>query len=168
MGVWVQSGGLPCGARQLGEAGNGRVWLDVCVLGQHLPQQYRPAEISDLDAGGCAGLGLCPACLGFGDLDPALPRGLGEAARGVDQITRPCGTCGGSGRPALRVQVTRTANGVTGQINPVAHDYVPPLPGMDLSQAVMFGLEADSCLACGTPPDGSWPTGEVLHPAAGA
>jgi hypothetical protein len=93
-GIWVPSGpGLPCGARELGGAGDGRVWLDVCILGQHLPQMYRPGDLNELTAGGCARLGLCPDCLGFGDLHPAPAADMLEAARGIDELRQPCPGC---------------------------------------------------------------------------
>jgi hypothetical protein len=154
--VWVLSGpGLPCGARELGESGDGRTWLDVCVIGQHLPQMYAPGEIRPLDAGG-AELGLCPDCAGFGDLTPGVGADMAAVNRGIDQIRSPCPGCGGSGRPAIRVTVTRDpSGGVTGSLRPVPHPFVPPSgqPGM-----------LDGCLACGMPPDGLGPRDEVLHP----
>ena len=165
-GVWVTSGpGLPCGARKLGDAGDGRVWLDVCILGQHLPQMYRPGEARDLTAEGCARLGLCPDCLGFGDLDPGLAAGMLEAARGVDQVKLPCPGCGGSGRPAVRVTIQRDGSGgVTGGIRPLPHEYVAPAGDFDPELAALFGAAADMCLACGMPKDGTGPRGEMLHP----
>src|ERR1017187_9198745 len=99
-GIWGTRGpGLPCGARRLGDGPGGRVWLDVCIIGQHLPQMYRPGDLRDLTAEGCARLGLCPDCLGFGDLDPRLAGGVLEAGPGVASVsvTWPPGgrrTCG--------------------------------------------------------------------------
>jgi hypothetical protein len=164
-GVWVTSGpGLPCGARKLGDAGDGRVWLDVCIIGQHLPQMYRPAEAHDLTAEGCARLGLCPDCLGFGDLDPGLAAGMLEAARGVDQLERPCPGCGGSGRPALRITIRRDGTGVYGDMRPLPHEYAPgPLATADPLLLAAFEVTADMCLACGMPQDGTGPRGEALH-----
>src|SRR5438552_5422298 len=131
-GAWVSSGpGLPCGARILGDAGDGRVWVDMCTMGQHLPQMYPPGEVHDLTPDGCARLGLCPDCLGFGDTAPGLAGDLGEAARGIDEVQHPCAGCGGSGRPALRVTLTRDPAGVTGGIRLLPHEYVPPLDGSD-------------------------------------
>jgi hypothetical protein len=167
-GIWVTSGpGLPCGARKLdprvmGDAPRGRTWVDVCIIGQHLPQMYRDTEISTLDAGGCERLGLCPDCLGFGDTAPGV-RAAFDAARAIDQIARPCANCGGSGRPAIRVSVTRTAGATTGSIRPLPHAYIPPLdPDPELAAA--FGAAPDMCLACGMPPDGKGPRDETLHP----
>ena len=173
-GIWVTSGpGLPCGARTLddavlGKAARGRVWLDVCIIGQHLPQMYRQAELNDLDADGCARLGLCPDCLGFGDASPVAVTDPLMAARGVDQLKRPCAGCGGSGRPALRVTVTRGGGSVEGSIRPLPHEYVPPLPAGSLPEAAallgaLTGVDERMCLACGMPPDGVGPRGEALH-----
>lgn len=162
---WVPSGpGLPCGARELGDAGDGKTWLDVCIMGQHLPQMYRTAELNELTPGACARLGLCPDCLGFGDTNPVPAGDLLEAARGIDQVTAPCPGCGGSGRPALRVTLTRDASGVTGDIRPLPHEYVPPLDGSDPELRAAFGVPDDMCFACGMPPDGTGPRGEPLHP----
>ena len=169
-GIWVTSGpGMPCGARKLGDsvlgpAQSGRVWLDVCILGQHLPQMYREGELCDLTAEGCARLGLCPGCLGFGDASPAVVTDPLLAARGIDEVKRPCPGCGGSGRPAVRVTVQRDSGGVQGSIRSLPHQYVPPLDGSDPEYMALFEVAADMCLACGMPPDGTGPQGEVLHP----
>jgi hypothetical protein len=163
-GIWVTTGAaLPCGARKLGDAGDGRVWLDVCILGQHLPQMYRLDDMNDLTAEGCARLGLCPDCLGFGDLDPGLAAGMLEAARGIDEVKRPCPGCGGTGRPALRITLDRSDGGIQGKIRPLPHEYVPPLEGGDPMLAAAFGVPEGTCLACGMPEDGTGPRGEALH-----
>jgi hypothetical protein len=141
------------------------VWLDVCIMGQHLPQMYRAAEARDLTAEGCARLGLCPDCLGFGDLDPGLAADMLEAARGIDEVKHPCPGCGGSGRPALRVTVKRDqTGGITGGIRPLPHEYAPPLEDADPVLAAAFGVAPDMCLACGMPQGGAGPHGEALHP----
>jgi hypothetical protein len=163
--IWVTSGpGLPCGARKLGDAPEPpfRVWLDVCILGQHLPQMYRPGDLNELTAEGCARLGLCPDCLGFGDLDPGLAPGMLEAARGIDEVRQPCPGCGGTGRPALRITLDRSGGGVTGSIRPLPHEYVPPPPDSDPVLRA-FGVPQGMCLACGMPPDGTGPRDEALH-----
>jgi len=168
-GTWVTSGpGLPCGARRLGDsvlgpAQKGRVWLDVCILGQHLPQMYRDAELGDLTPEGCARLGLCPDCLGFGDMSPAVVTDALLAARGIDEVKRPCPGCGGTGRPALRITVTRSPDGVQGDIRPLPHAYVPPIEAVDPDLAVLFQVPDGMCLACGMPQDGTGPRGEALH-----
>ncbi len=157
---------MPCGARALGDdalgkAPAGRTWLDVCILGQHLPQMYRRKEMRELTAEGCFRLGLCPDCLGFGDL--SLAGTVVGLARGVDELQRPCAGCGGSGRPALRVTIERSAGSVHGDIRPLSHQYVPPLDGTDPELLALFGASQDMCLACGMPPDGTGPRGEALH-----
>ena len=159
--------GLPCGARKLddrvlGRARPGTVWVDLCMLGQHLPQMYRRDEIRVLEAGGCARLGLCPDCLGFGDLGPPAAAAL-QAARDINQV-RPCPKCAGSGRPAIRVTVARDPSGVQGSIRPLPHEYVPPLPDADPDLAALFGVPPDMCLACGCAQAGTGPRGEALHP----
>jgi hypothetical protein len=169
-GMWVTSGpGLPCGARELpdsalGPAGDGRAWLDVCLLGQHLPQVYRKDEIRELTADGCTRLGLCPDCLGFGDTGPAAAADALLAARGIDQVPERCPGCGGTGRPAVRVTVERYSSGVTGSVRPLPHAYVPPLNVTDPELAALFGASPDMCLACGMPQDGTGPRGGALHP----
>jgi hypothetical protein len=168
-GIWVM-GSLPCGARELGDdalgpAADGRVWLDVCILGQHLPQMYARDEANDLRADDCERLGLCPDCLGFGDLDRSPVTDPLTAARGIDQVKRPCPNCGGSGRPAIRVTVRRDlSGGVTGAIRPVPHAYVPPGGIEDPDKLAAFGVAPGACLACGMPEDGKGPREEALHP----
>lgn len=159
---WVMGAmGLPCGARKLadaamGAAPAGRTWLDVCILGQHLPQMYAADEITELHPDGCARLGLCPDCQGWGDTAPASTvLGL---ARGIDEVAKPCPNCGGSGRPALRVSVNRSSVSTTGEVRPLPHEYVPPLEDAE------SWLPEGTCLACGMLLDGKGPRGEVLHP----
>ena len=169
-GIWVTGGpGMPCGARKLGDdvmgpAPYGRTWLDVCIIGQHLPQMYRDSEMRDLKPEDCARLGLCPDCLGFGDNSPAAATHPLLAARGVDEVEHPCPGCGGSGRPALRVTIQRDASGVTGSLRPLPHEYVPPPSAdSDIELRGVFEAPADMCLACGMPQDGTGPRGEALH-----
>lgn len=163
-GKWVMSAyGVPCGALELGPAGDGRVWLDMCTLGQHLPQMYPPDDIRDLTADGCARLGLCPDCLGFGDLNRIPASDLLAAARGIDEVKQLCPNCGGSGRPALRVTVKRGMAGTTGEIRPLPHKYVPPLGGEDPAILAAFGVQPGLCLACSMLEDGEGPRGEALH-----
>lgn len=169
-GKWVMSGpGLPCGARLLGDdvlgpAPDGRTWLDVCILGQHLPQMYQDSEIRGLSAEDCAGLGLCPDCLGFGDLSREPVTDALMAARGVDQVERPCPGCGGTGRPAIRITVRRDSLGTEVSIRPLPHRYVPLLDGTDPLLLAASGAADGMCLACGMPQDGTGPRGEALHP----
>ena len=170
-GLWVINGpGLPCGARPtaaMGAAPARKMWLDVCILGQHLPQMYRKEETRRLDAAGCARLGLCPDCLGFGDLGPAARDPL-AVARGIDGVARPCARCGGSGRPALRVTVNRDGSGGVVTLDPLPHVYAPPLDrAARAGLTVTLDLPEGSCLACGMPPDGIGPGGAQLHAGAG-
>jgi hypothetical protein len=146
--VWCLQGGFPVGARvlagdmpeQMSPARAGAVWVGVCsVGGQHLPQMYRPAELTRLDAVACKTLGLCPACLGYGTLHPLTPDWY---PFGVDELPHPCRVCEGSGRIGLRSAVTRSAGQITGHLAFVPHEFVKPLPAT-------FGV----CLGCGNPPD---------------
>lgn len=171
---WVLSGpAMPCGARVLGPAGDGRVWLDVCVLGQHLPQMYPPKEIHELTAEDCPRFGLCDQCFGWGDAEPPKTDALRVSTREVfmhavrrsNELTVPCPGCGGSGRPALRVSVREVPGGLEGEIHPLPHAYVQPLEGTDPVAAAAFQLPPDMCLACGMPRDGKGPRGQDLHPA---
>ncbi len=159
---------LPCGARKLGDrvlgrAPRGKTWLDVSVLGQHLPQMYGDSEMHELDAEGCARLGLCPDCLGFGDTSPAAVADALSAARGVDEVQHPCPGCGGTGRPALRITIDRSGGGIQGTIRPLPHEYVPPLAGADPIALMAFEIPEGTCLACGMSQDGIGPRGEALH-----
>jgi hypothetical protein len=166
---WVMSGpGIPCGARKLGDdalgaAQPGRTWLDVCIIGQHLPQMYRDTEIRALKLEDCAALGLCPDCLGFGDASPVAATDALLACRGVDEVKKPCPGCGGSGRPALRVSIRRAGPDITGSIRLLPHGYVPPGDGFDAELGALFGASADMCMACGMPQDGTGPRGKALH-----
>lgn len=165
---WVMSAHwMPCGARQLGDlagrARPGTTWLEVNTLGQHLPQMYPAGDIRPLTAQDCPRLGLCPTCLGFGNLDTRPPASWADLARAIDQAASPCPDCGGTGRPALRVTIRRDGSGMTGEIRPLPHAYVPPLDTRQPELAATFGVTPDACLACGTPPDGTGPRGEALH-----
>jgi hypothetical protein len=162
---WVLSGPLPCGATALpeeamGQPRQGTVWVDVCIMGQHLPQMYPYNELHDLAREDCAGLGLCEDCLGLGDLSPA--GALGGLVRYVDDAARPCPGCAGSGRSALRVVVHRSATGISADIRPLPHAYVLPI---DPELCTAFSAAPDICMACGFPPDGRGPRDEALHPA---
>jgi hypothetical protein len=132
--VWVLAGaGMPCGARVAAPYDNGeRVWLDVCILGQHLPQLYLKKELHPLDHKNAAELGLCDRCLGFGtretfsDLYP----------RNMTQIPGACEHCGGTGRPKIRVEVHETEHEITGRVTVLPHAYEP-------------GGQRNGCLHCG-------------------
>jgi hypothetical protein len=163
---WVISGpGIPCGARLAPEAAEflgperkGTRWVDMCSMGQHLPQMYQAAEIHPLTRENCARLGLCEDCLGWGDTGP-VPQGIGGLARSLDEVRTACPNCGGSGRPALRVVIRRTAATTAASISLLPHEYVPPLPGDDDELRAAFGESLDMCLACGAS-RGDGPHGE--------
>lgn len=142
--VLVWSGPMACGARVLdpdppvspADGLHGFVWLDICVMGQHLPQSYKVGELMPLDAEEAPKYGLCPECLGFGTTDP----GAVALAAGVDEIANPCPTCGGSGRPAMRVTIARAPGSVHGHMEVLDHE------------PVLLGKGA-LCLACGMAAD---------------
>jgi hypothetical protein len=171
--VWVVSApGLPYGARLLGQDPTSDMfWIDMCMLGQHLPQMFKGAEIRPLAKVECAPLGLCGDCLGFGDMDPrpASRRSFAEIARNVSQVIRPCGTCHGSGRPALRVTVYHADDGHGVIVEPVPHAYLPPSSfanGEDAfytDKRALFSATDDMCLACAMPEDARGPKNEVYH-----
>jgi hypothetical protein len=169
--VWVVTApGMLVGARILGKAydrgakgHSGKTWLDVCILGQHLPQMYSNGDIRILTSENCPALGLCPECFGFGDMDDPPADNFLSLARSIDQMANLCTTCGGSGRPAIRVSVHREPNATeyvppTGTITTVPHAYIPPLSDELLGfyaepeMRTLFGSNPDDCLACGLPP----------------
>jgi hypothetical protein len=169
--VWVWGApGVPFGARLLGavpERPDSHSWLEVCILGHHLPQQYANEQIEPLVPMDCERLGLCPDCLGFGEMastDPHNPDFM-AFVRAIDQLTDPCKTCEGSGRPCTRASVTRDGDAVTGGINCLPHAYIPPLAdrGMYVGMAAAFGTTEDLCMACGLGPDGVWLGGVPVH-----
>lgn len=97
---------LAAGARVIGDAGSGVVWLDVCVISCHLPQMCRLAEVNELDTDVARANGLCVDCLGFGTLDNLVA----TIAPRLDQhlrahLVNPCASCGGCGRSSIRVHV---------------------------------------------------------------
>lgn len=105
--VWVLAGmGLPCGARTIPIDGPNpmepRKWLNVSIVGQHIPQLYQDFEIRPLDVPDCDELGLCPRCLGFGT--DTMPDLFWPAS--ISDLERPCQDCGGTGRPFTRVTIS--------------------------------------------------------------
>lgn len=172
--LWVISSAFPCGARFLppqvmGLARPGTSWLDVCILGNHLPQMYPQDDINSLTVDECARLGLCPVCLGFGDLSDKPIRTQLAAVRTQDEIEHLCQNCGGTGRPAMRIKIVREGGSVaeggsvTATLMPLPHEFIPPIPEIGLDQQQLYGL-VGACLGCGMPRDGKGPLGEELHP----
>lgn len=161
--VLVWSGPIPVGARVLryGEAPSARrspadrileligaavddhasqCWLDICVLGQHLPQAYRFGEIMPLDVETARRFALCPTCLGFG----TTTLGPVALAAGIDEVIEPCSECEGSGRPAMRVTISRSPGSIMGNMEVLEHEPVM-LQGNPMCLAC--GLEAAEPLA---------------------
>lgn len=176
-GIWVTAAGfMPCGARRLtaesyaplGQPRRGVAWLDVCIMGQHLPQMYAERDIHGLSAEGCESLGLCPDCLGFGDTGGEPGRGIIQQvlrlARSIDEVATLCPGCGGTGRPALRVSVHRSGPETSASIVVMPHAYVPPGDHIDAERAMVFEVSTDSCLACGMRMGDKTPRGEAIHP----
>lgn len=168
---WVVSApGIPCGARVLGEDyRSDRLWLDVCIMGQHLPQMYPENEIHDLGKGHCRVLGLCEDCLGFGDKGTEPPKSdLMSLSRAVDEVENPCTACGGTGRTAMRVRIVRAFGATTAEISFLPHAYIPPLDReqddfyTDPGLKELFGAAPDTCIACGLPQMETY-QGEALH-----
>lgn len=80
-----------------------RIWIDLNILGVHLPQMYREDELSlatEIDA---VAAQLCTECYGYGII--AGP-----------EVDSQCGTCHGSGDPKLDVRITRDLGGVQVQV----------------------------------------------------
>lgn len=135
--VWCVSGpGIPFGARVTRYAGSGRWWLDVCIVGQHLPQMYRTEEIRPLIPRFAVLAGLCPACLGFG----TTANLAGFYPFGIDEID-PCEHCGGTGRPCLRAAGRRSPDGAQGDVQVLPHKLV--------TASGLPGVLAGVCLGCG-------------------
>lgn len=154
-GIPPAVGGIPVGARVRPDVAEylgppvtrDGVWIDMCSMGQHLPQCYRVGELAPLDAEVAVRHGLCPDCLGYGTTDE-----LRDLVAHSTEIAKPCGNCGGSGRPSLRVEVEQPAPGTTlGKLLPQPH-------------APVLVAEQDYCLACGTVP-GQEPPGWDNHTA---
>lgn len=138
--VMVMSlGVLPLGARVLDD--HDGLWIDVVTMGQHLPQRYRDQNdgVEPLDADKAVAHGLCPACLGYGTLT-LTPAHEIPLATTSDEITNACSECGGTGRPAIRVEIVRTPGGIESHMQVLPHQMVP-------------GNEMIPCLACGFPAD---------------
>lgn len=125
---------LMIGARVL-QVGEDIIWVDICGMGTHLPQMYRRDELQLLDSRLAVDVGLCGDCLGYGT--PLLATEVPLAAS-IDLLPEVCASCGGSGRTALRVVMTRSASSVQAEMHIEPHAW---LGGGDI------------CLACGVDRD---------------
>lgn len=126
--VSVEIEGLPYGARPAEpiERREGWYWINVCIVGQHLPQMYDVDDIHfDLTEVEAKDRGLCPDCLGFGTAAPMNRLALMGAFHAENTPER-CIPCGGSGRPYLLAY--RSGKGV------IPHVPIPTMNG--------------TCLAC--------------------
>lgn len=142
--IWVLAAiGIPCAGVRTTENPDrdGHFVLDVCILGQHLPQVYAEKEIRELHGPDEAeSLGMCRACLGYGTMSE-LPEPWPYS---VDEVPDPCPGCGGTGRPCLRIEVRRSAGTIEAVQNIITHSFVKPwdgVPGM-----------IEGCLGCGEGP----------------
>jgi len=175
----VGAHGVPFGARRLGireletTATERREWVVAAMFGNQLPQLYRVDRIYAFEPGDCDALGLCPACLGFGDTGPT-PLNLFSAARVLEDLTSRCSACQGSGRPCLRISMVRTPNG--GRLVDLAvapHGYIRDLPrgiaedtdhdGRGLPRLAAIRAPADMCIACGMTEASTGTHGGPLH-----
>ena len=114
-GILHFAGRVACGAGVLLPPTKGRVNLDVNVLGNHLPQFYRPEECTPIVDVDLAAHGLCPECLGFGLTtmdDFATPDDVLSGRHGTV-----CPDCGGSGRVGVKVTITHSVDGATASVD---------------------------------------------------
>jgi hypothetical protein len=168
--VWAWAApGMPYGGRLLGEAPDRPThsWIELCIAGAHLPQIYANDEITLLSTTACERLGLCPECLGFGDLAPTDldSPDMAAFARGIDELTTPCPTCEGSGRSCIRATIDRSDAMMSGTIECIPHAYLPPPAnrGMYTGMASAFGATEELCMACGCAPNGRWLGWKEVH-----
>lgn len=87
-------------------------WVDVNMLGQHLPQMYREHELQPM--ADPAHHGLCEPCQGLGSTASTPIYSWQEV---VFADHPPCGACAGSGRPAVTVTVERSASVTQGTVS---------------------------------------------------
>lgn len=169
---WVLNApGLPCGAQIIGvdQRNPLKYWVDMCLLGGHLPQMYEKAQIYPLTEEDAPYLGLCTHCMGFGDIwppkstnDQAPP--LFAFARTIDEVHHPCHMCDGTGRPAMRVQVVHGRDEIRHNIHIKPHPYVAPLPNNFYSSLMdLFEAPSDMCLACGSAKNTTYEGQEIHH-----
>lgn len=161
--------GQPMGCQILGDAPSSdpkmpKLWVDVCAIGQHIPQMYVKHEIRPLSASLAVQLGLCPECLGYGDLTPITKESKAlEILRGIDEVHNKCTVCHGSGRPAVLPIHRRGRDGTTVSMKMTPHPYVPTLPSNFYTSLMdLFQAPEDMCLACGAAKN-SYYDEEPLH-----
>jgi len=142
--VWAVLVNITVAGRVLGGGPGGTVLVDQCTLGQHLPQHYQPGELHPLTAEEATGLGLCPACLGYGTV-AELCTAESYFPYSADELKDPCGDCGGSGRSHVKVTITRDSTSGTS-----AHITVSPHEPL---YTALPGAPDGPCQACGLSPD---------------
>jgi hypothetical protein len=137
--------GIPVAARLIpGEVAPlpGRVWLNINMLGSHIPQMYAEEEIHDvLDANCAPSWGMCGTCVGFGTTAEELGDLFWPMA--IDELPEPCEECQGTGRPWFIVTVNRTEDMTEAVVGVLPHGYVSRAHGLP-------GI-TDMCLGCGEP-----------------
>lgn len=107
-------------------------WIDMVMIGNHLPQMYKEEELKPLTADVASSLGMCAECLGYGTRRNYQDIPL---ASGNDQLPDPCENCGGTGRPAVRMHIDRKPNEIVGQLEFLPHKAI--------------WLDSGLCLGCG-------------------
>jgi hypothetical protein len=130
--VHCASGPVEVGARIIDLNTRTTYWINICVLGQHLPQVYREKELTVMHtAEDAQKVGLCGSCLGFGTTfelsNPMYPAG-------IDELDNLCITCRGTGREWVRSTVERSAGSVIGNLTILPHEY----RGLDNPEALCF------------------------------
>lgn len=92
-----------------------RVWIDLCILGSHLPQMYRPTEFEPATRELAEKHELCPTCLGYGNVP--------FRAEAPDGVWARCDDCRGSGSSKFFVDITQNADGsvIEGRVTPRDH-----------------------------------------------
>lgn len=104
---------MPIGARVFGDAVEGFVWLDICMMGTHLPQMYRPEELERLTPTLADEMGLCIHCLGYGVSGQVGMVPLMSDTRVLEDADLLCHGCGGSGRQGIGVTIEQDEGGTT-------------------------------------------------------
>ena len=89
--------------------------LDINILSTHMPQVYRPDELTPLSQVRLADHGLCPRCRGWGLTSMYDNATMDEVLEGRHGDI--CPDCGGSGRPGVKVTIDRSPSGTQGKID---------------------------------------------------